>query len=511
MSASTERKNRQAARAAGTDKKMLAAQEEAKKKAVSKRRWTLGTIAVILLIALILFLDSGFLYTRTTALTIGDAKYSPAEVNYRYGNQYYTLLGQYGNYASMLGLDSSAGIAGLDAQECPMLDGGTWKDYFLQAATDEMVQTKALTDYAAENGISLTEEEIAAVSDSLGDMDAVAKERGYANANNFFAANYGNGVTAAIVREAGLQSSLASKAYSSYRDSLNYSDEDLESYYQSLAGASDRFDFLLYTVTAPVEEGAEAPSEQALAEAQATAEAIYMAYADGSDIEDVQERFEVAVDSQLEGEQPTLRSAVYGSSLSEDYGEWMKAAEREPGDATSVSNAAGGSVVVFLSRDDNHYKTANVRHILVMAQASEDGSYSDEAKAAAKARAEEILAEYEAGEKTEESFAALAEQYSEDGGSNTNGGLYENIAKGQMVEEFDAFCFDDHQAGDTAIVYGESSGYAGYHVMYYVGEGDLYSNVIAENALRSSDVSAWMDELTAPYSPVEKFWIKLVG
>ena len=511
MSASTERKNRQAARAAGTDKKMLAAQEEAKKKAISKRRWTLGTIAVILLIALILFLDSGFLYTKTTALTIGDTKYSPAEVNYRYGNQYYTLLNQYGNYASMLGIDTSAGVAGLDKQDCPMLDGGTWKDYFLEAATNEMVQTKALNDYAAENGISLSEEEIAEVNDSLADMDSIAKERGYANADNFFAANYGNGVTTAIVREAGRLSTLASKAYSSYQDSLSYTDEQLEEYYQSLEGASDRFDYMLYTVTAPVEEDAEAPTEQALAEAQATAEAIYMAYADGTDIEDPQERFEVAVDSQLEGETPTLRSAAYGSSLSEDYAEWMMAADREAGDVTTTANDTGSSVVVFLSRDDNHYKTANVRHILVMAEASEDGTYSDEAKAAAKARAEEILAEYEAGEKTEESFAALAEQYSEDTGSNTNGGLYENIAKGQMVEEFDAFCFADHQPGDTAIVYGESSGYAGYHVMYYVGEGDLYSNTIARSDLLNRDMQEWIDGLTANYEAVPGSAYRRIG
>ena len=57
MSASTEKKNRQAAREAGTDKKMLAAQEEAKKKAKSKRNWTIGTILVVILIAGILFLD----------------------------------------------------------------------------------------------------------------------------------------------------------------------------------------------------------------------------------------------------------------------------------------------------------------------------------------------------------------------------------------------------------------------------------------------------------------------
>ena len=47
MSASTERKNRQAAREAGTDKKMLALEKEAKEKAKSKRRWTIGTVAVV--------------------------------------------------------------------------------------------------------------------------------------------------------------------------------------------------------------------------------------------------------------------------------------------------------------------------------------------------------------------------------------------------------------------------------------------------------------------------------
>ena len=87
MSASTEKKLRQAAREAGTDKKMLAAQEEARKKARSKLRWTIGTIAVILLIAFILFLNSGLLY-KTTAYTVGDKDYSAAEVSYYYANQY---------------------------------------------------------------------------------------------------------------------------------------------------------------------------------------------------------------------------------------------------------------------------------------------------------------------------------------------------------------------------------------------------------------------------------------
>ena len=85
MSASTEKKNRIAAREAGTDKKTIAAQEEAKKKARSKRRWTWGTVGVLALIAAILLLNSGLMYTATTALTVDGKKYSPAQVNYYYG------------------------------------------------------------------------------------------------------------------------------------------------------------------------------------------------------------------------------------------------------------------------------------------------------------------------------------------------------------------------------------------------------------------------------------------
>ena len=80
-----------------------------------------------------------------------------------------------------------------------------------------------------------------------------------------------------------------------------------------------------------------------------------------------------------------------------------------------------------------------------------------------------------------------------------------------MVEEFDAFCFADHKAGDTGIVYGESGSYAGYHVMYYVGEGDLYSNVIAETELRNNDANEWMETQEAANPSKDGFGMKFVG
>ena len=526
MSASTERKNRIAAREAGTDKKTLAAQEEARKKAESKRKWTLGTIGVLVLIAAILLLNSGLMYTSTTALTANGVKYSPAQVNYYYGNEYVNMVNTYSQYLSYFGLDSSLGLAGLKDQECSMTDGGTWRDYFRDQAEIDIQQTRAMLDYAAENGITLTDEEIAEIDEQFAGMEETAKSYGYGSADKLYAMNYGSGVTTKIVRQAALDSALVNKVYNQKLDSLSWTDEELEDYYTGLNGDNDLFDFDLYYVSAETkeevvpaeEEGQEETTkmvadDQTRAEAKATADAIVMAYKDGEDIEDVKERFTVAVESQTENT-PNSRTGVTGSSLDGTYAEWLKG-DRKEGDVEVFTNAeedpTGYNVVMFLSRNDNHYATASVRHILIKAEAAEDGTYTDEAKTAAKERAEEILAEYKAGEKTEESFAALAEQYSEDEGSKTKGGLYENIYQGQMVQEFNDFCFGGHKPGDTAIVYGESGSYAGYHVIYYVGDGPLYSSYIAKTALQNEAMSEWTSELNDAVEVTEGFGFRFVG
>lgn len=520
MSASTERKNRAAAREAGTDKKMLAQQEAEKKAARSRRRWTIGSILVAILLIVIILLNSSFFYRHTTALSIGERKFSPAELSYSYFNQYTGFLNQYGSYASLLGLDTSSGAHSLGSQACPMLEEGkTWRDYFLQSAGNDLAQIAALKSYADANGITLDESELAAIESDLSSLETLAKSYNFPNANRFLAAQYGTGVNVRLVRSISQESALASKALQFYADSQEYSDEQLEEYYSSLEGGSDYFDYATYFVaaeTVPAEgENAEAsaePSDETRLEARMTAEAVETAYKDGYDIADPVERLNAAIEAEDDAASAAVRSGVIGSSLG-DLGEWLKDGARKAGDV-GVIEAADGSgytVTVFIARNDNHYPTVSVRHILIKAVASEDGTYSDEAKQAALARINEIKAEYEAGEKTEESFAELAEKYSEDGGSNTNGGLYENIYKGQMVQEFNDFCFGGHKSGDVGIVYGESSGYAGYHLVYFVGEGELYSSLIARDALVNTAVNDFLAAQTEGAKPVLHFWAKLVG
>ena len=520
MSASTERKNRAAAREAGTDKKTIARQEAEKKAAKSRRRWTVGTVLVAILLVVIILLNSGFLYKHTTALSVGSRSYSPAELSYAYANQYSSFLNNYGSYASLFGLDTSQGIAGLASQDCSMMgEGKTWRDYFLNSAQSSLTQVTAMKNYADQSGIKLDADEIAEIDSQLAQFEEAAKTYGYSSADRFLAAQYGTGVNMRTVRALTMESELASKALSAFTDSLEYSDEELEEYYASLEGSRDLFDYAYYYVAAeklPVEnsetEGETAVTEQTLLEARMTAEAVEMAYQDGYDIDDYTERFNAAIECENDTGSATVRSGVAGSSLG-DMSQWLRDASRKEGDFTVIEDSYGEGyyTVLFLGREDNHYPTVAVRHILIKAVAGEDGTYSDAAKQAALAKINEIKAEYEAGDKTEESFAALAEKYSEDSGSNTNGGLYEDIYRGEMVQEFNDFCFGGHKSGDIDVVYGESSGYAGYHLVYFVGEGDLYSNVIARSDLSETALSDYLDAQSEALAPKLGYWAKLVG
>lgn len=197
-----------------------------------------------------------------------------------------------------------------------------------------------------------------------------------------------------------------------------------------------------------------------------------------------------------------------GSSLNDKYADWLKEASRKEGDTTVVKTDSGYYAVFYISRESADYKEVNVRHILIKAVASDDGTYSDEAKATAKQKAEDLLAQWKAGAATEDSFSELAKANSEDTGSSSNGGLYENVARGKMVAEFNNWCYaEDRKPGDTGIVYGERAnssadtkdGYSGYHVIYYVGTGETHSDSLSEDAMRTRDYNAWKDALLKNY------------
>lgn len=512
MSASTKRKNRQAEIEAGTYRKQVNQRERDQKKAKEKRTIVIcaTVVAVIVVAAILLNLIPAIKnrqelrrYTDGVAVTVGDRTYSPAEVGYFYRNQFNNFAGSY--YGLIYGLDASNGATGLGsmAYTGPELEGEnlvTWRDYFLKSVYNSLVTTQTWLGYARDNSISLNDEEIAALDEDLANYKAYAVMYNYPDVDQFLSMNLGKGVTLDMIRNLELDTALASKAQNAYKDQLSFSREELDAEYAGFNGAYDEFSYAYYCVSPEAAEGEE-PTDMAKAEAGAEADAIIASYQDGDDVEDLFERLNGYIEEEL-GATASRTDDLNGSYVTDIYSEWLLDEARKPGDITKIVDGDDNHVLLFLDRKTAAYPTVNVRHILIQAEASEDGTWSEEALAAAQAEAQRILAEFEAGDKTEESFAALAEQYSQDDGSKANGGLYENVYKGQTVAEFNDFCFaEGRQTGDTGIVYGSNGQYAGFHVMYFVGYGENYSDILAKDSLSDNAMVEMLSNAGVAYTP----------
>ena len=441
MSASTERKNRAAAIAAGTDKKTLAAKEAEEKARKSKRKWIIGSIAVILCIALVLFLSSPIMYRITTAETVGGQNYSPAEINYFRATSKSSL----GGY----GYDTMANYFGQETAD-QLLENDV---------NSKLIRNTALLNYAKEQGISLSAAEKKAAAEATKTQMQYLRDGAKTNGvslSTYMSYIFGAGVNENVIRGIMEENSLTSKAMFSKFLEMSYSPEELTAFYEDPVDG-DLFSYATYLVTA--EEGADP------AEAKTAAEALVAGFQDGYDGEtDLITAFNDLLAEDFPEASATERTNILGSDLEADLRDWLVAGERQPGDVTAVEAENGWTVVLFREHSDNSQDTVSVRHILIMAEADENGVYTDEAKAAAKAKAEEILAAFQAGEQSEAEFAVLASLYSEDSGSSGAGGLYTGIEPGQMVPEFDEFCFADHNYGDTGIVYGDNGGYAAWTI-----------------------------------------------
>lgn len=519
MSASSKKKLRKEQDAAKLTEKQLTAQKEAKKLNLYTTAFVV-VLVVLLVIAITVGVKqtitaSGLREKKTVALTVGDHEISNVEMNYFFMDAVNNFYSQYGSYASMFGLDTTKP---LDQQVVDESTGKTWADDFLDSAKSSAISIYAMVDAAEAAGFTLSQEELDSIDSSLSSLDLYATLYGYSDGEAYLKAMYGNGASVDSYKEYAQRSTLASAYYNAYSDSLTYEDSQLreaeaENYnayssysYNSYYLATSKF---LTGGTTDDDGNTTYSDEEKAASVTAAEEAAKSLIVE--DIDSV-EALDAAIAALPVNADTTASSTAYTdtlyTSVNSNYVQWLSDSSRKAGDkayfaytstttdedGTETTTTNGYYVVYYLDSTDNTFPLANVRHILVSYEGGTTDdttgttTYSDEEKAAAKATAEEILAQWKSGDATEDSFAALANEKSADG-DGTTGGLYENVYPGQMVTNFNDWCFDSsRKSGDTGIV--EST--YGYHVMYYVGDSSYtYRNYLIENELRDADVSQW--------------------
>lgn len=550
MSASQDKKRRQSERAEGVDKRSLAEREAAQKARKERRTWTIVTAIVVVAALVIVLLNTNLLYRGTTSVTIGGEKYTNAEFQYYY---YSELMSFQTDNAAIVGMlfDTSTDLGKQDfdpdmAEALGMTlpesmgdgEGASWEDYFRAAALENMREVTALYTAATAAGYTLSEDDAATIDETIASLETAADAYGWKDGDAYASVIYGKGVKLDTVRKLMERASIASAYAEDQYDSYEYSSEELAGYYDEYADVFDTLSFEYYLVSAErvettetvtdeetgeeTEETTEAVTDETMAEAEENANAILDAFEFEPDSHSEQHHasFAEAI-TEVMGEEAgepsdyTLTQGYYVSQyLNGDLADWVLDSARQPGDETVIESADNGYyAVVFYGRSDNDVDTVSFRHILIKAVDEDgDGEYSEEELAAAEGEIEDIYAEWQEGEATEDSFYELQQQYSDD--VNSSGilygdaeGAYTHIVEGSMVGPVDEWIFDSaRQAGDTVVVHAENDSYNGYHLLYFIGVDDEpYCDYLAQvgvngtdaEGLRNIDYNAWLEELVA--------------
>ena len=519
MSASREKKNRQELAAQGyVDPKVIREAEE--KAAQKKSKIIYGIIAALFVIVAVAswVVSSGVLQRSAKALSIDGVEYTAAEMSYYYNTAYNNVVNsQYGSY---MGLDTSKPLDQQMLTDTAKLmlgvdsgDDMLWSEYFMDTAKDSMVSVHRLYDAAIAAGEDPNDPHVAEEVDATMDMIAqYAKQSGYST-KEYLRLVFGKNMTESLFGDIVAKVHVASHFESEHIASLEYSEADLETYYAENKASFDvaAYESLHFGGTPEVkydenDKAIEATDEEKAAAKQAAADAaaaILERVQNGESLADIAKEYEGKA---------TYTNTENGTNTGSDMAKWLFAEGRTAGESTVINGDPTATVVIFHSVGRHDYKTVDVRHILTMPDTAALDTSSETYEAdkqaawdAAKAEAEQILADWKAGEATEASFGQMAAQLSDDSAVE---GLYENVYKGQMVEPFEDWCFDaSRKTGDTGIV--ETT--YGYHVMYFVGQNAPYWQTQVESVMVEEAHNAWMEELTADAAVVELSGIKHVG
>ena len=466
-----EREARMARRAEQAEKKQM---EMAK-----FRRNTIIVVAAFLVLTVVVVLLSTPVLYGLNAITCGDLRFSTADYNYFYTNTY---ANYYSTYQSYYGESAQYFMPGPETLS--------------QYTVDAMQDIAVLVTSANAEDFTLSEEKQEVLAAAVENVEISAKLQRM-SVGRYLRASYGAGVNMKVFQRCVELSLIAEEYEAMKRDTFQYTADELTAHYAENVDKYDVIGFNAYYFNgtavednAETEEDESVDVETAMAAAKADAEDFLDRLEAGESFAKL--TYEFSGENEAYNSETAGYTEVSGENLAEIYAEWLLDASRKEGDATAVEADNGWYVVEFISRNDNTYNTVNVRHILVEpAAVSEDAEdYESELAAAmneALTEAENLLTAWEDGDATEESFAELADQNSDDA---AEGGLYTQVHLGQMVEPFEEWIFDSsRKTGDTDIVESEF----GYHVMYFVGTDAPYCDVLAENNLRAAAYDEWFD------------------
>ncbi len=436
--------------------------------------------------------NKGTIQRDTVVLKSDNYTVDAAMMSYFFYTQYNNFVNNYSSYLSSLGLDTSVS---LKRQDSVFEQGSSWYEYFCGQAGSQVKELLYLAEKAIENGMKLDDEDNKSIQSTLDGYYDMAKENKVENAK-FLSLVFGTGVNESDVRKCLELSVLADKYYQSYRDSLEYTDAELEKFYTDNINDYRYVDYYSYAVIAEdLEDEATYAAAKKKAEELAAVKNVeaFKAWVEKDFRADnpITEKYTEAdlkedLDSALNGLLATQITYVEEDAASE----WLFKTGKV-GQTYLDDDKKGTYTVYYLTatpyRDESATRT--IRDIVLTT-----ANYKEDEL---KTTADKIVKEMKEAGLTEETFKKYAADYSENTACSANGGLCENYKRSSFDGKIGDWTFDSkRKTGDFEAVKIDS----GYAICYYVGEGIPAWKSDCINAKKSADYEAayegWAKEIT---------------
>ncbi len=401
-------------------------------------------------------------------------------------DQYSSFLNNYYYYLSYFGLDPNAP---LHDQIYDKEKGTTWYEYFLSLGKKALEQYAKFAEMAIKENIALDQSDIDSIDEYIKNIEDAAEQNSL-SFEGYMSEYMGDGMTKERLRAAVELSRLGYKYYLKVYDGIEVTAEQIEADFLENIKNYGLVDYSEAYVKAEYDETNTDEEIEAAKVAAADKAAAFKALVEGgkSFVEAYNETFPPAEgEAPLEESDLLVTGAANASSLEKLA--FMFEEGAKAGDINVYTDENGNVYVVQCAAVPykNTQKTVNVRHILL-----DSSAYSTEE--AAEAKAKELVEEIKAASDPKAKFIELVDQHSTDPGSIATGGLYENVCPGDMVTEFNDWCFDPaRQEGDVGYVLTDY----GFHVMYFDSFGDEIWRVDCESALRDTSFEKIADDVYA--------------
>ncbi len=400
----------------------------------------------------------------------------------------------------------------------------SWQKFFEDEALHEVEQITVYYSKAVVDGVTLTSAQEKIIETQIQTLKDTASQNNL-SLDQYIKANFGAYCSEDTIRLMLTQYYMGANYKGKYKAESKISDKQVEKYYDEHKSDYEQIEFYYIAATYDsTDDDTKADSvkkaEEIMAKMKdkksvlALVPEVYSSYID-SEVQSAMESDSTLTEEKAKEEaiktyESNVVATVSGSDspFDDEMNTWLFSDDTKVGSKKYYIDADNGYIYIVLKTENASIEddeTYTVRHILIEPESDDDSSsstsssdteYTDAQWKAAKKKADQIVAKFNKGDKSEYSFAKLAEQYSTDtastssGSSDSFGGLYESVVLGQMVDEFENWATDDSRKyGDVDIV---KSDY-GYHIMFFINDCPEYESKIITQ-IKSDNLSNMVDK-----------------